>query len=268
LQWRGAAVGEAAVLDLDDGTFAPQAGARPKDIAIGTSGWAYGSWRGPFYPKEVKVRDQLAYYATRFPTAEINDSFYRLPTVKSVAEWRTAVPEGFVFAWKATRFITHFKRLKDCAESLQTVFGRMGELGPALGPTLFQLPPQFRADRERLAGFLNLLPKTGRHAFEFRHASWYAPDILDVLRDHNAALCISDHAAAPSPREATADFVYLRGHGPGVIYGGSYAEETLDDWAASIQGWRQAGREIFVYLDNEQKSQAPKDAERLIEKLV
>jgi uncharacterized protein YecE (DUF72 family) len=253
----------ADLLEADGGPRAAQTLTRLKGIEIGTSGWHYGSWRGPFYPKEVKVRDQLSYYATRFPTTEVNNSFYRLPTAKAVAEWRAAAPADFVFAWKASRYITHFRRLKDCEDSIKLVFGRMDGLGDSFGPVLFQLPPQFHADRERLAGFLNLLPKERRHAFEFRHASWYDDAIFDVLRDHNAALCISDHAAAPSPWETTADFVYLRGHGPGGQYKGAYSDETLDEWATSIRRWREGRREVYVYFDNDQKSQAPKDAERL-----
>jgi uncharacterized protein YecE (DUF72 family) len=144
----------------------------------------------------------------------------------------------------------------------------MRGLGDSLGPVLFQLPPQSHADRDRLAGFLKLLPKGGQHAFEFRHASWYDHAIFDVLRDHNAALCISDHAAAPSPWEITADFVYLRGHGPEGNYQGSYPDGALDDWRSSIQEWRNAKRDVFVYFDNDQKSQAPKDADRLIERLA
>jgi uncharacterized protein YecE (DUF72 family) len=248
---------------LDAGPEASRLFERPKGIEIGTSGWHYGSWRGPFYPKEVKVREQLAYYATRFPTTEINNSFYRLPTAKAVAEWRATVPENFVFAWKASRYITHFRRLKDCEDSIKLCFGRMDGLGPAFGPVLFQLPPQFHADRERLAGFLKLLPPGRRLAFEFRHASWYSSTIFDVLRDHNAALCISDHAAAPSPFETTADFVYLRGHGPSGRYKGAYSDDTLGEWAKSIRHWRHGRREVYVYFDNDQKSQAPKDAERL-----
>jgi len=233
------------------------------EIRIGTSGWHYGSWRGPFYPEQVKVKEQLAFYVTQFNTAEINNSFYRLPTLKAVEQWRETVPEGFVFAWKASRFITHFRRLKDCEESIRLVFGRMGELGPSAGPVLFQLPPQMKADRERLAGFLDLLPQGGRYTFEFRHESWYEPEILDVLRDHGVALCISDHAAAPAPWEVTADFVYLRGHGPTGRYTGHYSDEALADWATSIAAWRADGRDVYVYFDNDQKSAAPKDAEKL-----
>jgi uncharacterized protein YecE (DUF72 family) len=252
----------AVILDADE-TGAQRPAGRLAGIEIGTSGWHYGSWRGPFYPKEVKIRDQLGFYATRFRTAEINNSFYRLPTAKAVAEWRAAVPADFVFAWKASRYITHFRRLKDCGESIKLVFGRMDGLGENFGPVLFQLPPQFHADRERLASFLNLLPKKRQIAFEFRHASWYDEAIFDVLRDHNASLCISDHAAAPSPWETTADFVYLRGHGPGGQYKGAYSDATLREWAKSIRQWRRSECEVYVYFDNDQKSQAPRDAERL-----
>jgi uncharacterized protein YecE (DUF72 family) len=257
---------EAAVMHVAPAL--PDGPALPKGVMIGTSGWHYGSWRGPFYPKEVRVRGQLAFYAGRFPTTEINNSFYRLPTVKTVREWRDAVPEGFAFAWKASRHITHFKRLKDCEDSIGMVFERMQGLGENFGPVLFQLPPQFHADRERLAGFLKTLPKTGRHVFEFRHESWHDAAIFDVLRDHNAALCISDHAAAPAPWETTADFVYLRGHGPDGNYQGSYPDEAFDEMSSSIHDWRTAKREVFVYFDNDQKSQAPKDAQRLIERLT
>lgn len=259
--------GEAEVVNVGNGAEASHAAAHVKGIEIGTSGWHYASWRGPFYPKSVKVKDQLAYYTTRFSTTEINNSFYRLPTEKAVREWRAAVPRDFVFGWKASRYITHFRRLKDCEDSIKLVFGRMNELGENFGPVLFQLPPQFHADRERLAGFLKLLPKKRRQAFEFRHASWYAPEIFEVLADHNVALCISDHAAAPSPWEVTADFVYLRGHGPGGRYKGAYSDKALDEWAASLRSWRKGRREVYVYFDNDQKSQAPKDADRLIARL-
>ncbi len=233
-------------------------------LRIGTSGWHYGSWRGPFYPKEVKIKELLSFYASRFDTAEINNSFYRLPTVKAIAEWRETVPEGFVFAWKASRFMTHFRRLKDCEDSIEMVFGRMAGLGPAFGPVLFQLPPQMKVDRERLASFLLQLPREHRYTFEFRDESWYEPAIFALLSDHNIALCISDHAAAPAPPEATADFVYVRGHGTDGRYAGSYPDDTLSNTAKAIDGWRKEGRDVFVYFDNDQKSAAPKDAERLV----
>src|SRR6202008_4762340 len=145
-------------------------------LHIGCSGWVYKDWRGPFYPPEVRDRDRLAYYATRFDTAEINPRFYRLPAEQTVEGWASRAPSGFVFAWKVSRFITHNKKLKDCADSVALVFGRMAPLGGAYGPALIHRPPQLRRNDDRLADFLALLPKGGRHAVEFRHDSWYAPE--------------------------------------------------------------------------------------------
>jgi uncharacterized protein YecE (DUF72 family) len=229
-------------------------------LRIGCSGWTYDHWRGPFYPPEVKDRERLEYYAGRFDTTEINGSFYRLPSETTVAGWTSRAPDGFIFAWKASRFITHNKKLKDCAESVALVFGRMAGLGPANGPALFQLPPQLRRDDDRLAGFLALLPNGRRCAFEFRHDSWYAPAVLRALGEADAALCISDHHAAPAPWEVTASWVYLRGHGPGGRYVGRYPDEALERWARAIARWRGEGRDVYAYFDNDVKSAAPFDA--------
>ncbi len=179
-------------------------------VRIGTSGWVYRDWKGPFYPEALPAKRWLGFYASRFETTEINGSFYRLPSEAAVKGWADTAPEGFVFAWKASRYITHAKKLKDVGDSLALVFGRMDPLGSHFGPVLFQLPPQLRRDDERLARFLDQLPPHRRCAVEFRDPSWYAPAVLDRLREHGAALCISDHAAAPSPWEATADFLYVR----------------------------------------------------------
>jgi uncharacterized protein YecE (DUF72 family) len=203
----------------------------------------------------------------RFDTAEINNSFYRLPTENAVKVWRDSTPEGFLFAWKVSRFITHMKRLKDVEDSIDLVFGRMAALGEKFGPVLFQLPPTFKADaqtRERVARCLERVPPQHRYAFEFRHPSWYEDRTLDLLRDHNAALCISDHASAPSPWVATADFVYIRGHGTSGWYSGSYSAETLADWALRIAEWRGDRRDVYVYFDNDIKSAAPGDARTLL----
>jgi uncharacterized protein YecE (DUF72 family) len=228
-------------------------------LRIGCSGWAYKDWKGPFYPPEVREKDRLAYYATRFDTAEINASFYRLPSEAMVAGWAERAPDGFCFAWKVSRYITHNKKLRDCADSVALVFGRMAPLGRHLGPALIQLPPQLRRDDDRLAAFLALLPK-GRHTVEFRHESWYAPEVYRVLAQHDAALCISDHHSAPSPWEVTASWVYVRGHGPGGRYVGRYEEAELARWAERIAGWRAAGLDAHVYFDNDIKSAAPLDA--------
>jgi uncharacterized protein YecE (DUF72 family) len=233
------------------------------ELRIGCSGWTYKDWTGPFYPPGTKDRERLEYYATRFDTAEINASFYRLPSEAMVEGWTRRAPAGFVFAWKVSRFITHNKKLKNCEDSVALVFGRMAPLGPKLGPALIQLPPQLRRNDERLAAFLALLPKGGRHTVEFRHDSWYDPAVFRILAEHDAALCISDHHSAPSPWEVTASFVYVRGHGPGGRYHGRYPQAELRAWADRIAVWRADGRDVYAYFDNDIKSAAPFDAEAL-----
>lgn len=246
-----------------------ESSARPPaaDLRIGTSGWHYASWRGPFYPESVKAKDLLAFYATRFATTELNNPFYRMPTEATVAAWRDGTPEGFQFAWKASRLVTHMKRLREVEDNVAFLFRRAEGLGVKLGPMLFQLPPSLRADRERLAAFLALLPPGRRCTVEFRHPSWYEAPILDLLRERDVSLCLSDHAAAPAPWEATASFVYVRAHGPSGRYWGSYPDETLRGWARDIARWRGEGRAVHAYFDNDVKSAAPADAQRLLDLL-
>ncbi|MBZ6079196.1 DUF72 domain-containing protein [Microvirga puerhi] len=233
---------------------------------IGTSGWHYKSWIGPFYLPDVKPKDFLSFYVEHFNTTEINNSFYRLPTERAVKAWRESAPRGFLFAWKASRFITHLKRLKDVEDSIRLIFGRMAGLGPAFGPVLFQLPPTFRAESEnlqRLARCLKHIPAHRRCVVEFRHPSWYEEPALDLLRDHNTALCISDHEAAPAPWVATADFVYIRAHGTAGRYAGHYSPNTLQSWAKKLDHWRRERRDTYVYFDNDVKSAVPQDAQKL-----
>jgi uncharacterized protein YecE (DUF72 family) len=236
-------------------------------VRVGTSGWHYRSWHGPFYPADIKIKDFLGYYTGRFDTAEINNCFYRLPTEQAVRSWHDTTPAGFLLAWKASRFITHMKRLKDIEDSIALVFGRMAGLGDKFGPVLFQLPPTFKADaetRERVARCLVLLPKGCRAAFEFRHPSWYEESAFALLRDHDAALCISDHADAPAPWIATAGFVYVRAHGTNGRYAGSYRQDTLRGWSSRIADWQRGGKDVYVYFDNDIKSAAPGDARTLL----
>jgi uncharacterized protein YecE (DUF72 family) len=238
------------------------------DVWIGTSGWTYDGWRGPFYPKDVPKNRWLEWYATQFSTTEINGSFYRMPSLEAVRAWRDDTPDGFLFAWKASKFITHWKRLTEkCKNSIELMETRLKALGPKAGPVLFQLPARFQADRERLASFVAMLPKRYTYAFEFRDASWYDDKILQVLRERNVALCLSDHEDAPSPWEVTASHVYIRGHGPTGQYKDRYPPKTLREWAAAIKKWKRRRLEVFCYFDNDQKSAAPKDARRLIELL-
>jgi uncharacterized protein YecE (DUF72 family) len=238
------------------------------DVRIGTSGWHYGSWRGPFYPPGVTLKNQLRFYSTQFLSAELNGVFYRTPTPEAVKGWREQTPDDFVFAWKASKFITHWKRLSEKSiNSLELLEDRISLLGDKAGPILFQLPPQFEVNEERLASFLKMLSPKRRYAFEFRHPSWYAPRILRVLKDENISLCISDHHHAPAPWKRTADFVYVRGHGPGGRYRDHYTPTMLAAWAKHIKSWKRQGCDVFVYFDNDQKSAAPLDAARLQEML-
>jgi uncharacterized protein YecE (DUF72 family) len=184
-------------------------------VLIGTSGWHYDSWRGPFFPKGLPLKRQLQYYASQFPTTELNGVFYRTPSQAAVRDWEQQTGKDFVFAWKASRFITHWKRLSEnSVNSLELLEERLSLLGGKAGPILFQLPPNFPANPDRLASFFKLLPGNRRYSFEFRHPSWYSPPILRLLSKHNISLCISDHHDAPAPWKRTADFVYVRGHGP------------------------------------------------------
>jgi uncharacterized protein YecE (DUF72 family) len=232
-----------------------------RSVRIGTSGWHYPSWTGPFFPRGLRQKEHLAFYAGRFSTTELNGVFYRTPSLQAVRAWRAGTPEDFVFAWKASKFITHWKRLGPSSpNSIALMETRLEALGEKAGPVLFQLPPQMTADRERLARFFAMLPRQRRYVFEFRHASWYDTGIIDVLRDHDAALCISDHHDAPAPWVATARHVYVRGHGPGGRYAGRYPDEMLRQWWRHIARWRREGRSVYCYFDNDQKSAAPLDA--------
>jgi len=235
-------------------------------LLIGTSGWTYDGWRSSFYPEDVPKRSWLSWYAGQFKTTEINGSFYRTPSLEAVKGWRDQTPDDFCFAWKASKFITHWKRLTDkCENSIELMESRLKVLGKKAGPVLFQLPPQFNANRERLASFFRLLSKKWKYAFEFRDASWYEPAILKLLAEHDAALCLSDHHDAPSPWEVTASHVYIRGHGPTGQYKDRYPKKSLDSWAAHIARWRRTGLSVYCYFDNDQKTAAPKDARRLTE---
>ncbi|HEY7664049.1 MAG TPA: DUF72 domain-containing protein [Xanthobacteraceae bacterium] len=236
-------------------------------IWIGTSGWTYDGWRGLFYPKTLAKKDWLAWYGNRFPSAEINGSFYRTPSLAAVRSWRDQTPADFLFAWKASKFITHWKRLNEttCANSIELMETRLEQLSPKVGAVLFQLPARFTKNCERLASFLAMLPPRYRYAFEFRHKSWYDREVFALLRAHGVALCLSDHHDAPAPWEVTARHVYVRGHGPGGRYRDHYSDRTLRAWARHIVRWRQQRRTVFVYFDNDHKSAAPADARRLMQ---
>ena len=238
-------------------------------VWIGTSGWTYDGWRGLFYPEDVPKKRWLEWYAGQFATTEINGSFYRTPSLEAVQAWREQTPDDFLFAWKASKFITHWKRLSDkSVNSIELMESRLKVLRTKIGPVLFQLPARFKADSERLTSFLKLLSKKYLYAFEFRDASWYNEEILAVLRKRNVALCLSDHHDAPTPWEVTASHVYIRGHGPTGEYKDNYPLSTLRKWAESIRKWKRQGRTVFCYFDNDHKSAAPQDARRLAKLLA
>jgi uncharacterized protein YecE (DUF72 family) len=234
---------------------------------VGTSGWSYDHWEGPFYPEGLATGERLAYYARRFATVELNNSFYQLPAREQLEHWHHIAGDEFVFAVKASRYITHMKKLNDPEESLDRFLGRVEALGSALGPVLFQLPPRWHCNADRLASFLGQLPGGHRYAFEFRDPSWHVEEILAVLREACAAFCIYDLAGELSPKEVTADFVYVRLHGPEGPYQGSYDARALAGWAGAISAWRDQGLDVYCYFDNDEAGHAPRNAARLAEML-
>jgi uncharacterized protein YecE (DUF72 family) len=241
-------------------------------MRIGISGWRYAGWRGKFYPAGLPQKQELAYAGARFDTVEINGSFYSLQRPESYTRWRTEVPDDFVFSIKGSRYITHMLRLRDAATALANFLASgIFALEEKLGPILWQLPPSMKYDRERLASFLDLLPRTGadaaklarkhdarvagrarlgidpkrrlRHAVELRHESFAQPELIETLRQRGVALVVADTAGKwPLLEDVTADFVYVRLHGEQELYASGYSDEALDRWAAKIRAWRE-GRE-------------------------
>jgi uncharacterized protein YecE (DUF72 family) len=234
-----------------------------QSILIGTSGWHYGHWRGPFYPPDLAPAQFLAFYAGRFVTAEVNNTFYQMPEKKTLLQWRETVPDDFVFAVKASRFITHMKKLKDPKEPVGRFFRKIRALEEKLGPVLFQLPPRWRVNPERMEAFLSALPRGQRCALEFRDPSWFREDIYRLLVSHNAAFCIYDFDQRLSPRELTADFVYVRLHGPNGPYQGEYDTRALSGWAGALSAWSEKGLTVYCYFDNDQAGYAALNASRL-----
>jgi uncharacterized protein YecE (DUF72 family) len=236
-------------------------------IHIGTSGWNYKHWLGRFYPEKIRSADMLKFYAQHFDTVELNNSFYHLPLIKSFRTWRETVAKDFVFAVKGSRFITHMKKLKAPRTSTRKFFTRVEKLEEKRGPVLFQLPPHWRVNLERLATFLERLPAQYQYAFEFREPSWFADEVYDLLRQHNVALCIYHMSGYETPMAITADFVYIRFHGAETTYGGSYSDSQLKLWSERIDRWRNDGTEVFAYFNNDPGAHAVYDAKRLREML-
>jgi len=233
------------------------------NIHIGTSGWHYQHWSGPFYPAEMATEDYLGFYCQHFSTVEINNSFYQLPVESTLTDWRESVPEGFIFAVKASRYITHMKKLKDPEGPVGTFMGRVFTLQDHLGPILFQLPPHWHANPQRLENFLQALPKDYRYTFEFRDESWFDERIYEILRKYNAAFCMYYLEGKASPKEVTADFIYIRLHGAERSYQGKYTTSQLAGWAGAISAWNRMGKEVYCYFNNDIHAAAPDNAAEL-----
>jgi uncharacterized protein YecE (DUF72 family) len=231
-------------------------------IRIGTSGWIYKHWRERFYPKDLRPRQWFAYYAGHFDTVEINNTFYRLPSETAFDTWRAQAPAGFVYAVKASRFLTHMKKLKDPEEPIERILGRARRLGPALGPVLYQLPSGWKCNVDRLAHFFAALPRDLAHVMEYRSAEWLCDEVIELMRAYQIGLCIHDLLPG-HPRTVTSSLVYVRFHGAGVKYGGSYSKKELSRWAAWMSDQSAAGRSVYAYFNNDAEAYAIKNAQTL-----
>jgi uncharacterized protein YecE (DUF72 family) len=218
---------------------------------IGTSGWHYDDWRGRFYPEKLPKTQWLDFYAQHFATLELNNSFYHLPSEKAFRNWYDSSSPGFVFAVKASRFITHIKRLKDCEETANNFMSRATLLKDKLGPLLFQLPPGLHRDDDSLTSFLAILPHGKKYAIEFRHKSWFIEEVYDILRQHKVGFCIFDMPKLTSPIIATTDFAYIRFHGHESLYASRYNDEALAAWAKKIKRLAKNIKAVYVYFNND-----------------
>ncbi len=218
---------------------------------VGTSGWHYEHWRGAFYPAGLAKAGWLEFYAGRFATVELNNSFYRLPSEAAFINWRESSPDSFVFAVKASRFITHIKRLKGTGEAVDTFIARAGLLGDKLGPLLYQLPPGMQRNDDVLEAFLSGLPRDIEHVIEFRHQSWLCQQVFDILSRHGAGLCVFDMPSLSCPLAATADFAYVRFHGGSELYASCYSDEELAGWAERLSALAAKLKTVYIYFNND-----------------
>jgi uncharacterized protein YecE (DUF72 family) len=227
---------------------------------VGCSGWEYQHWRGDFYPAGLPRTRWFEHYASVFDTVEINNTFYRLPEESTFAAWAARAPAGFTYAVKASRFLTHMKKLKDPEEPLDRLFSRMRPLGRHRGPVLYQLPPGWKLDRGRLERFLQVLPKRIRHVLEFRDSSWYDDNVLELLERCGVSLCLHDMPGSATGQQRVGPIVYVRYHGASGQYSGEYSQERLESWAAWLQTARAAGADVYAYFNNDVGGHAPRNA--------
>jgi uncharacterized protein YecE (DUF72 family) len=229
-------------------------------VLIGTSGWQYADWRGRLYPVGLAQTKWLAHYAERFQTVEVNNAFYRLPEASTFQRWKDSVPDDFVVTVKASRYLTHVKRLREPREPVHRLMSRANALGEKLGPILLQLPPNFKVDLPALAQTLTCFPAGTRVAFEPRHDSWFTPSLCSLLEEHNAALCLSDAKGPRGPLWRTATWGYLRMHEGRAHPHPCYGRTALASWATRVSGLWDDSEEVFVYFNNDHGGCAVRDA--------
>ena len=237
-------------------------------VRVGCSGWQYAHWRGNFYPGELAQTRWFAHYALTFDTVEINNSFYRLPSADTFAKWREQAPKHFLYAVKASRYLTHMKKLKEPEDPLFRFFDNAQQLGPHLGPVLYQLPPRFPLNLERFEIFLRALPRGYRHAVEFRDTSWYDERAYALMRRHKVALCLHDMEGLATERVVVGPLIYVRFHHGTKKYGGRYSDARLDSWAEWLAERAGEGLEVFAYFNNDTGGHAPRDAVRLRQRIL
>jgi uncharacterized protein YecE (DUF72 family) len=232
-------------------------------VRVGTSGWEYRHWVGSFYPRDLPRERRLEFYAEHFDTVELNNSFYRLPDADVFATWADRVTEPFAFAVKASRYLTHIRRLREPAEPLERLWSRARRLGRHLGPMLYQLPPRWRPNHERLAAFLDAVPRDHSQAIEIRDRRWYGPELARQLAGAGIGLCLHDMpGSAPTPVRV-GPIVYVRFHGSGERYGGAYSPQRLTAWADRMSAWAEEGWPVWAYFNNDIGGHAIRDAEKL-----
>lgn len=242
------------------------------EVRVGTSGWQYDDWDGAFYPEDIAKKRWFEHYASRFPTVEVNYSFYRLPATSTVEGWNRQAPDRFRYAVKASRYITHNLKLSEgTEEAVGNLIGRLEPLKSYHGVWLWQLPPNLHRDVERLDRFLGLLPATPPHAVEFRHASWFEDEVFEVLERHGAAFVWLSDRQMPDVFPVTSELVYVRFHGlsddEDARYRYDYSRDELDGWADRLRDQQDAGRDVWAYFNNDHRAHAPANARTLIELL-
>ena len=232
-------------------------------VRIGTSGWHYKHWVGRFYPEELRKEDWLEFYARHFDTVEINNTFYHLPRAQTMVNWRQKVPAGFLFAVKASRYITHIKKLHNTAEEVGRFFALVELLEDRLGPILYQLPPNLHKNLDRLDEFIGSLPRRDNAVFEFRHNSWYDQETFDLMNRRGVALCVHDMDDKAPPRLVTGQIAYVRFHGTSGPYAGNYPDDILRDWADWLHSQAPGIRAIYAYFNNDVSGHALNNARTL-----